>query len=113
MLLRGEKWLNKMKYSQPAEQGHVLTETRVGQPHQGRVHHRSAIKHKNYTQPPKMATQPRCADCHSKSLEDLYCRSQTNPLQHFKVRLNQSQRENNQGFLLCAIRRQVFSVSQA
>lgn len=78
MLLRGEKWLNKIKYSQPAEQGHVLTETRVGQPHQGRVHHRSAIKHKNYTQPPKMATQPRCADCHSKSLEDLYCRSQTN-----------------------------------
>lgn len=99
------------QYSQPAEQGHVLTETRVGQPHQGRVHHRSAIKHKNYHQLPKMATQPRCADCHSKSLEDLYCRSQTNPLQHFKVRLNQFQRETNKGFLpdyLCAIRQQVF-----
>lgn len=57
MYIKGEKKFNNMKYSQPPEQGHVLTETCIRQPHQGRVHHRSAIKHKNENQPPKTATQ--------------------------------------------------------
>lgn len=41
-----KKWSGDRKYSQPTEQGHVLTQTGIGQPHQGRVHHRSEINTK-------------------------------------------------------------------